>query len=208
MIKTEVEHRGLLTRDQFDQLTRFFGQRGQVLDRKKRFSIIYLNANSSVREVKDDPIDLRVRITNGQAELAMKHGRWGGKDARREFSFKIESDKFSEMVEFLKALGYHKVVLMANTKYDYRYKGIEFSLVEVPEWGYYYEAEILTRESGQAQADKQLEDVISELGLTIIDQDNYYSLLDELNSREGYRLDLEQTDFNQIQQRFSDYFHS
>lgn len=206
MSKIEVEHRGLLTLDKFKELKSFFEKNGKALEIKKRFTFVYNSSKSSVREVKEEVIDIKLRITNKKPELAVKYGKWSGKDARREFNFFLDEDQFPEMLEFLKILGYKKFVLMANTKYDYLYNGIEFSLVEVPEWGYYFEAEIVTDEESAAEADKLLDSEIKKFKLHVLDEEEYYDLLDELNNRDGFRIDLDKVDFPRIQQHFAEYF--
>lgn len=35
----------------------------------------------------DNIIDLKIRIINKEGELVLKHGKWRGSDARREFLF-------------------------------------------------------------------------------------------------------------------------
>ena len=39
-------------------------------------------------------------------------------------------------------------------------EGVEFSLVEVPGWGYYFEAEILTDEAEIEKAHKKIEETV------------------------------------------------
>ena len=206
MSKIEVEHRGLITKEEFNRFKHFFRKNGKYLGEKKRFSLIHNTSEKSVREIKDNPVDIKLRLTNKKPELAVKYGKWSGKDARREFNFSLEPNMFDDMLELLKILGYHKFVLMANTKYDYFYHGIEFSLVKVPDWGFYFEAEILTKESFKEQADRKLDHEIVELGLKVLDEDEFYDLLDELNNRRGFRIDLYKVSLKEIKKRFSDYF--
>ncbi|MFA7243839.1 MAG: CYTH domain-containing protein [Patescibacteria group bacterium] len=205
MSQMEVEHRGLLTAEKFEHLNSFLSKEGTFLGKKKRFSMIKSASIKSIREVKDDPVDLKIRITNGQAELACKYGKWSGKDARKEYNFEFETKKFTDFIEFLKILGFTKYVLMANTKYDYEYRGVEFAVVEVPDWGHYFEAEILTDEENVADANKILDKEIDALGLKVLGEEEFYDLLDELNSRPGYRIDLEKDKLSDILEKFKEY---
>jgi len=207
MPKIEIEHRGLLTKEKYTKLTKFFQKNGQFLEEKKRFSLIYSTSKKSVREVKDSPIDIKLRITNGQPEAALKYGKWSGKDARREFNFALEKDKYWEFAEFLRILGYSQYVMMANTKHDYLYKGIEFSLVEVPEWGHYFEAEILTDDTDIDKSDKLIEKQLKRLDLEVLNEESFFDLLDELNNRDGFRIDLTKTSPGEIENRFKEYFN-
>lgn len=205
MAKIEVEHRGLLTKEKFDKLKAFFEKEGKFLSEKKRFSLIY-TSGSQVEDDRDVLTDIKLRITNKKTELAVKHGKWSGKDARKEFNFFIDNKKFEDMIDLLKILGYHHVALMANTKLDYLFNSIEFSLVTVPEWGHYFEAEILTDEKSKDKADKKIDKELNNLGLHVLDEKGYYKLINELNGRDGYRLDLDKVDFKEIKKRFIEYF--
>lgn len=204
MAKIEVEHRGRLTSKKYEELLSFFNTEAKYIGEKKRFSIIYATSKKSVREDKDNPIDLKLRITNGQPEIALKYGKWSGNDARKEFGFHIDPDQYDDFVEFLKILGYSRAVLMANAKKDYLYKDIEFSLVEVPDWGYYFEAEVLTDEDKVDEANETISKEINKLGLKVLDEEDFYDLLDELNNRPGCRLN--EINANELRSKYGSYF--
>jgi len=75
MPKVEVEHRGILTRAKFDELSSFLRRKGRYLGRKNRFSVIY--SPSSKRQtfkLNRGIVDLKLRITNKKTELVLKHG--------------------------------------------------------------------------------------------------------------------------------------
>lgn len=206
MAKIEVEHIGSIDKNKFVELTKKFRKEGKFLGEKRRFSMIYCASNNSIREAKDDLIDIKVRVTNGQAEFTFKYGKWSGHHARKEYNFEFETEKFGDFIEFLKLIGYKKYVLMANTKYDYKYKGITFSLVDVPNYCYYFEAEILVDEKDVEAAHKKMDKEISRLGIEALNQEKFYDLLDGMNNRPGHRVDIEKTSFKEIKQRFKDYF--
>ena len=156
MAQVEVEHRGILTDKKFIKLNKFLKENGKFLGEKDRFSIIYSSRGKETFKIIRSPIDLKLRVTNKKAELVLKHGKWSGNDARREFLFPIDSKKFEEMTEFLKILGYYYGVLQATKTYLYLYKGIEFAIVKVPNWGYYFEAEIATEKDKIKNVNKKL----------------------------------------------------
>ena len=207
MKQIEVEHRGIITEKKFNELKSFFHKNGKFLGEKERFSIIYFQSKSKNSEDrKDDLIDLKLRITDGKTELVMKYGKCSGSDSRKEFLFEIDSEKFDQMVEFLEILGFRHGVLQATTTHTFLYKQIEFALVTVPNWGYYFEAEIVTDKKSVKTADARIYKQCSDLGLKVPDEDAFWKLLDSLNSRDGFKFDLEHQDFSQIKKRFQDYF--
>jgi len=209
MPKIEVEHRGILNEKKFKELNRFFRKKGKFLGKKDRFSIIYFVSKKKVKkveELKNVPIDLRLRITNKKTELCLKYGKWSGKDARKEFLFSVNSSRFDEMVEFLKILGFYRGVLNATKTYVYKYRGIEFALVEVPNWGYYFEAEMMVNKNDIKKANEKIVKECEKLGLKVLDDKEFCKLLDDLNNRKGYRFDFKKQKFSDIKKRFIDYF--
>jgi len=209
MPKIEVEHRGILTEEKFKELNEFFKKKGKFLGKKGRFSVIYFVSKKKVKkveELKNVPIDLKLRITNKKTELVLKYGKWGGKDARKEFIFPINSNKFDEMIEFFKILGFYHGALNTTKTYLYKYKGIEFALVKVPDWGYYLEAEMLVNESDIKKANAKIIGEYKRLGLRVLDDKEFRELLDDLNNRKGYRFNFKKQKISDIKKRFIDYF--
>lgn len=207
MAKVEVEHRGRLSKDKFLELKSFFDKKGTFLGKKDRFSVIYSqNKEEKTEELSHSPIDLKVRITNKKEELVMKHGDWSGNDARREFCFGLEKGKFEEMVEFLKILGHYHGVLHTTRTYLYHYKEVEFSLVEVPGWGYYFEAEVLIDSSCVEETNKRIRETYEELGMEALDHQAFCELLQSLNERPGYKFNFKKQSFSEIKKRFAEFF--
>ncbi len=207
MTKVEVEHRGELSKDKFYKLKAFFDEEGDFLGSNERFSVIYSQQeDDESKEVYENPIDLKVRLTNKKGELVLKYGKWSGSDARKEFIFPIEKQKFEEMIEFLEILGHYHGVLQATTTHLYRYKEVEFSLVDVPNWGYYFEAEIVTESTKIEEANKKIEKECRELGIEVLDHQGFVKLLSSLNDRPGFRFNLKKEDFSEIKKRFKNYF--
>lgn len=206
MAKVEVEHRGLLTEKKFNELNKFLKKNGKFLGEKDRFSVIYSPRGKETLRVVRSPIDLKLRITNKKTELVLKYGRWSGNDARKEFLFPIDSRKFEEMTEFLKILGYYYGVLQATKTYLYIYNGIEFAVVKVPNWGYYFEAEIVAGKNKVKNVNEKIALACRELNLDILNDKDFLKLLESLNERPGFRFNFKKGKFSDIKKKFSDYF--
>ncbi len=207
MSKIEVEHRGLLTEKKFKELSLLLKEKGDFLEKKERFSIIYSqNHEEQSNELCESPVDLRLRVTNKKVELVLKYGRWSGNDARKEFIFPIELKKFAEMIEFLEILGNYHGVLQATKTYLYRYKKIDFSLVEVPNWGYYFEAEVVTNEKNIKNANEKIKKECEKLKIEILDHKGFRVLLESLNNRPGHRFNFKKEKFPEVKKRFIKYF--
>lgn len=206
MVKIEVEHRGLLTEKKFKELNNFLKRNGKFLGEKDRFSVIYSPRGKEKLRVVRSPIDLKLRITNKSSELVLKYGRWSGNDARKEFFFPIDSKKFEEMTEFLKIIGFYYGVLQATKTFLYLYNGVEFALVKVPNWGYYFEAEIVVDSGGVSAAEEKTAVACQELGLKVLSDKDFCKLLENLNERPGFRFNFKKQNFSDIKKRFIDYF--
>ncbi len=206
MANVEVEHRGFLTEKKFNELNKFLKKNGKFLGEKDRFSIIYSPRGKETLRVVRSPVDLKLRITNKKTELVLKYGRWSGNDARKEFLFPIDSKKFEEMTEFLKILGYYYGVLQATKTYLYIYKDIEFAVVKVPDWGCYFEAEIITNSEHIKRANEKTMSVCKELDLSVLNDKDFIKLLENLNERPGFRFNFKKQEFSDIKKRFINYF--
>ncbi len=209
MAEIEVEYRGALTKKKFDELNSLLRKKGKFLGKKDRFSVIYFVSKKEIKkitEMKSVPIDLKIRITNKKTELVLKYGKWGGKDARKEFCFPINSNKFDEMVEFLKILGFYHGVLNATKTHFYKYKGVEFALVRVPDYGYYFEAEMMVNKDDVKKANEKIVAECKKLSLKIFNDNALCELLEGLNNRKGYRFNFKKQKFSDIKKRFMNYF--
>jgi len=206
MAQIEVEHRGVLTKKKFDELSLFLKKEGKFIKEKDRFSVIYFPRGKEKQKISKSPLDLRVRITNKKAEIVLKYGKSSGADARKEFSFPLEALQFEEATEFLFILGYYYGVLQATKSYLYEYKGIEIVLVDVPKWGYYYEAEILTDTKSIKQANEKIISLCKELSLKVLNEKDFYQLLEDLSNRPGFRFNFKKEKFSDIKKRFKEYF--
>lgn len=206
MVKIEVEHRGSLTEKQFKELNTFLKKNGKFLGEKDRFSVIYYPRGKENLKLGRSKVDLKLRITNKKAELVLKYGKWSGNDARKEFLFPIDAKKFGEAIEFLFILGFYYGVFQATKSYIFLYKGVELALIEVPKFGYYFEAEITASPNFIEKADKKIASVCQYLGLNIFNDKSFRKLLEDLNNRPGFRFNFKKQKFSDIKKRFNDYF--
>lgn len=203
----EVEYRGILTKGKFNTLRKFLEKEGKFIKEKDRFSVIYFPRGKERLKVPKSSLDLRVRITNKKAEIILKYGKSSGADARKEFSFPIDSDQFEEALEFLFILGFYYGVLQATKTYIYEYRGIEFAVVHAPVFRYYYfEAEILSDNESIKDANQKIMSTIKDLNLDVLNEKDFYKWLDESSSKPKFRFNFKKERFSVLRKRFVDYF--
>lgn len=176
----EIEMRGPLTKKKFDDLANLFEAQAKKIAEKERILIdysVFLEGG-----IKDRKKDIRLRVTNGNPEIIIKIGEWGGVDQRREISVFTKNSDFDTLVEIFGELGFVRGMLCVRKSKVYKYKDIEFSLVEVPGHSYYYEAEkMVYSNEDHAKITKEIQGVCNKLGLTVFSQKQFFSYINELN---------------------------
>lgn len=207
--KIEVEIRGPLNKEEFFKLKNFLQKNGNYIKETDRFSLIYFRdyIPKDLSEIKDEKVDLRLRITNKKAELVMKYGSFGGSDTRKEFSFLFPLEKFTEMTEFLTYLGWKLGVINATKTFVYNYKDIEFALVEIKGFGYYYEAEILIEENEDINnARRKIIDVCKEMNLREFTNEEFNNQCNKINNTKELNFNFEKKSFRDIIGKFKEFF--
>ena len=205
----EVEARGKLPISLDEASAKLKSLGGKFLERRKRFSLIYIRQSSGpTNDIKNDPVDLRIRVSNGKSEIVLKYGESGSFDNRIEVSVPIETSDFSSAVELFKLLGFTQGVVTVTGSYKFEYKDIEFVFVSTNESGpAYFEAERLTENKEDIEKERRyIMDVCTELGMEPSSQQEYIELLNSINNMPGHRFDLKKESFDSIKQRFEGYF--
>lgn len=202
----EVEVRGKIDGN-FEKFLEKFRKKAKFVEEKDRFSLIYARKFvRDVAEIKDDPIDFKLRITNKKAEIVLKYGLWGGREDRKEILIPIETEKFNEAVELFNLLGWNKGFTMATKTYVFDYNGVEFALVKSKEISY-FEAEVLVDKSSLVEkAHEKIEMFCKELGLEIFSDQELIDLLNKINNSEGRTFDLSKESFSEIKVKYKNYF--
>lgn len=198
----EVEVRGQLSKEKFEDPERLFGVEGKKIAEKDRVLIDY----STFLEggVENRRKDIRLRVTNGIPEIVVKVGAWGGTENRKELSVLARIGDFDTLVEIFGELGFCKGVLCLRKSKVYEYKDIEFALVEVPGHSYYYEAEKMA--SSKENADeiiKEIKNVCGELGLDVFDKKQFFEYIDKLNKESNEVFDYKNYTPNYFRNRFN-----
>lgn len=197
----EIEIRGPLSKEEFNNLVKTFDNSGKKKSEKDRVLIDY----STFLEggVENRKKDIRLRVTNGIPEIIVKIGEWGGSEQRKELSVFTKQGEFDTLVEIFGELGFSKGMLCVRKSKVYEYKGIEFALVEVPEHSYYYEAEKMA--SGNENGDelvKEIENVCKELSLDIFDKKQFFEYVEKLNKESNEIFDYKNYTSNYFKNRF------
>ncbi len=198
----EIEVRGLLTKEKFDNLVCLFEAKAKKTAEKNRVLIDY----STFLEggVKNRNKDIRLRVTNGTPEIIVKIGEWGGSERRKELSAFTSPGEFDTLVEIFGELGFCKGMLCVRKSKVYEYRDIEFALVEVPGHSYYYEAEKMVHEEEDAEKIiEEIKNVCKELNLEVLDKKHFFEYIEKLNKESNEVFEYKNHTSNYFKNRFN-----
>jgi predicted adenylyl cyclase CyaB len=202
MKNIEVEVRGPLTKKQFINLRSKLSKEGKFIAHKNRVAICYPDPETGSL-VENCNTDIRIRSTNGVPEIIIKKGKWGAIDEnRREFSLVGKPGEFHKMVMMLGALGFDRGVVVVRRGEIHKYKGVEFSLVEVPNHSYFFEAEIMAHESEKEKAREKIGKICKDLGLELFGEKDFYDYINILNKEANQEFIFEEYDEDYFQKTF------
>jgi predicted adenylyl cyclase CyaB len=137
----EVEIRGRLSDEQFVSLSERLARDGTLKETQDREMILLRGYPGYSADPTARDVDIRLRSTNGKSEIMVKQKTSDHNVARREISLPLAVPDLALAKEAMKALGYADGIWMHRIKSVYEYRGIEWSIVDVPEGLRYFEAE-------------------------------------------------------------------
>ena len=204
----EVEFIGNLTKERFNELKEFFNENGKFKEEKDRFQLVYFRDKipKDLREIKDEKVDLKLRVTNKKVELILKYGLFTASHARKEISIRLNNKDFENCIEILNYLNWSNAVIDATKTYVYNYKNIEFSLVETKEYGYNFEAEILTNKNNVDDAKKKIMPILKELSLRPFTQDEIFDWCNKMNNDKKLMFNFNKDPIEEIREKYKEFF--
>ena len=204
----EVEFIGGVSKEEFEKLKRFFKEKGVYKETKRRISFMYFRDKipKDISEIGDEEVDLRLRVTNKKPELVLKKGLFTGTHSREEISIKFPKKEIEKYIKFLSILGWHLGVIYATEIFVYEYKGVEFSLVNIKDYGYNFEAEMLVEKGGEKDAEKKIKEILNELNLKPFDKKGIDKQCNEINNRKELHFDFSKQKFEEMKKRFKEFF--
>ena len=203
----EVESRAILSKEQFDFLLKELSTCATFVEEKKRLSLCFTRIETlDARELLNETIDLRVRITNNKAEIVLKQGTWSVRDQRREIAIQIEKSDFWSTVELLCCLGWTKGVIAETETTVFAHKDLEFAVVKTGDNLYYVEAEKIVNVKEQIpKVQAQIEDAFANFSIQTATENEYHELLNKMNLKHGH-FNFEKQSIEEFKIKFVKYF--
>lgn len=204
----EVEVMGSLSAEKFKEIKKLFDEKAVFEKKKERLSFMYFKGKipKDVAEIKEEMVDLRWRVTNKEPEIVLKYGNFTGSHVRKEIALHPNKEDLNEYVEFLKLIGWHLGVVYATKTQVYTYKEIEFSLAEIKDYGYNFEAEILTDKANSENVKEKIIKELSLLGLKPFEEEGLNKQCNTINNKKELQFDLNEVSFDEIRKRFKEFF--
>ncbi len=204
----EVEYIGTLSLDYFKELKSKMNRIGSFKKKKDRITFMYFKDKvpKNLSEIKDEDIDLRLRVTNRNPEIIIKKGLFTGSHSRKEISIEFKKNEIQKYIDFLSAMNWRLGVIYAVQTFVYEYKGVEISLVDIKDYGYNFEAEILTNKEEELNARKKINIILKELNLNPFTEKELDIQCNAINNREELRFNFSKDNIEDFKKRFNDFF--
>jgi len=205
----EVEIRGPLKKEGFDRLRRIMEKEGEFVREKNRLSLLYFRnkITENMEDVREELVDLRVKVTNKRGGIVMKYGRWGGSCTRKEISLSFDISKFEDTLEILKHLGWFICVALSVNAKVYFFKGVEFTIAKINDLGYNYEAEIeIDNEEETEKTKEKIRKVCKELNLREYKKGEYEEQCNKINNNKENQFNFREQEISLVRKKFSGFF--
>lgn len=175
----ELELRAEVKKDQYTKLLSKLKREYKLISHTKRLSVMYFG------KVGQASLDVRVRITNGESEVAIKKGALHAHD-RIEMSQPIDKSQFMGMVQLYGLFDFKSEVAERETHNFDMGKKIVFSLVKAGDIAY-AEIEKMSSKQEVEKNKKQLQIVLDDFKLkTIATEREFNNLCDRLSKHSDW----------------------
>lgn len=205
----EVESRAILSKEQYELLLNTLQNCAKFTEQKRRLSLCFTRIETlDARELLNETIDLRVRITNNSAEIVLKQGSWSVRDQRREITVQFEKKDFWSAVELLCNLGWTTGFIAETQSAVFTLNDLEFAVVKTCDNLYYVEAEkvVRTKDSSIIQSvQAEIEEAFAKLHIRTATENEYHELLNTMNRKHG-RFNFEKQSIEEFRRKYETYF--
>ncbi|MGI5841061.1 MAG: hypothetical protein ACOX6N_02530 [Patescibacteria group bacterium] len=168
---TEIEIRGKLSKEKFDELFKLLTSNGELSDHYHRLSIdLSPGFDPATKTWKNSSgTDIRLKKSDDKEKLSIKMGSFHEKE-RKEVEVKLQAGQFLSALDFLEALGYNSGMIYYWESWEFNYQGVEIKLSKYTDD--YFTFEIEGKESSVVDT------IAKDLRLTTYNQEQYRQVID------------------------------
>jgi len=193
----EVELRAEIFPEQLESFQEKLEEFGVKFSSEARLSVMFFG------NINNQKTDIRVRVTNGECEVAAKFGSFGSHD-RIELVQKIEEYQFIGMT---KIFSQFKFDIEIGERKTINYKLGDNIVVSLVSAGniYYVELEKMSSESEIIESKKKLKKIADNLGLRVLDKRAFDILCKKLSDFEDWVFKGSESEYSKLENIFQKY---
>jgi adenylate cyclase class IV len=187
----EVEKRSLVTKKKLSEIRRLFKSRAKLVGKMKRFSVIYLKRQDFVAD-PTNPVDLRIRVTNGNGLLTMKYGNWHNSVAREEYEINFNVSEVKSLLNFLRILEFKWGIMTYIKRSKYKFNNLNITLDE-----YYQDNKNIIEIDRVCRgkrlltiAEKEIDILFENIGVSPLGSNGMQEFVSYINKRNKWQFDF------------------
>lgn len=160
----EIEKRGLLSEEQYNEVTLFLNSHAESLEDDDKDLVYYIYDDKLLKVVQN--------ISKRTAKVSLKMNTLGGGPAAQETEVFFNFDDFSNIKYIFDTIGNHRQVITGVQKRkNFLYKGCEIAVKWSNDYGYHFEIEKLTdTKENIKNIEEEIEVLAQELKLTLLSE--------------------------------------
>jgi predicted adenylyl cyclase CyaB len=187
----EVEVRGRLTQEQYENLKTTLAEKGEAIRHLEREMILLLDYPGYDQSSLHREMDIRLRNTSGECEIMVKRKAGDNNVGREEISLGLQGTDLITARRVFSALGFRRGVRMVRSMDQYSYGGAEWQVVATPKGLWYYEVEKgVENESEVTGTHEELTEQAQALGLSVMTPEELQSFIDLLGREVNEEVEL------------------
>ncbi len=168
---TEIEIRGKLTKEKFDELFKKLTDNGKLVDHYHRLSLDLSPGFDPITKTwkNSSGTDIRLKKSDEKEKLSVKMGTFQDKE-RKEVEIKLQTGEFLSALDFLEALGYNSGMIYYWESWEFDFGGVEIKLSKYTDD--YFTFEIEGKENSDVDA------IAKDFELTSYSEEQYREAID------------------------------
>ncbi len=168
---TEIEIRGKISKEKFDNLFKLLSETGELVDHYHRLSIdISPGFDSETKTWKNSSgTDIRLKKSDDKEKISIKTGNFQDLE-RKEVEVKLKTGEFLSALDMLECMRFNTGMIYFWESWEFNYLGVEIKLSKyTPD---YFTFEIEGKENNDVH------DIANKLNLTAYSNDEYRHAID------------------------------
>jgi adenylate cyclase class IV len=179
MTTIEIEHRSLITEQDFLRLREFLNSNAENLGNDNKDTFFYVWSDKVIKVVENKE--------TGKAKMVLKPGRLHKQSHFHESELTILAAEVEQAKIFCESLEPEKIMRAYQFRTNYKFKGVELALKYTQSFGFHMELEVMVDDlSKKPEAEQQIENVARELDIKLLNDEDLKKLTVELEGGMNY----------------------